>query len=225
MSATAKIESVLGYTFGRRELLDQALTHRSAIGKRGANNEKLEFLGDAVLDLAVSHLLMERFPEADEGGLSKLRAGLVNAEVLAARASEMGLGAEIRLGKGEERSGGRKKESILAAAFEAVLGAVFLDGGFEAAERVVAGQFQTGLESGPRAAGADHKTRLQEITQRRYHETPLYRLVRSSGPDHDKAFEAEITIAGKLYGRGHGKTKKAAEQQAALATLEQLERE
>ncbi|MGH7858358.1 MAG: ribonuclease III, partial [Candidatus Binatia bacterium] len=213
--ALAEIEGAIGYVFGKPGIGAIALTHRSAVARAGGNNEKLEFLGDAVLDLAISDLLMQRFPEMLEGDLSKLRAGLVNAAILAGKAEEIDLGSRLRLGKGEERSGGRKKPSILAAAYEALLGAVYLDGGFDAARSVVARQFEREL-AGPLHGGlSDHKTRLQEVTQKHFRATPVYKVVRASGPDHDKAFVSEITIGGKLYGRGEGKSKKSAEQDAA----------
>ena len=214
------VEQAIGYRFSNRELLGTALVHRSSLTGGGVNNEKFEFLGDAVLQLAVSDLLMERTPEADEGELSKRRAALVNAKVLAAKATELALGAALRLGKGEEKSGGRRKASILAAAYEAVVGAVYLDGGFSVARDLVARHFAADLDA-PRPI--DPKSRLQELTQKRFHETPGYSLVRTTGPDHDKAFVAEITIAGRLYGRGEGKSKKEAEQQAALVALAELD--
>ncbi|MGH7821489.1 MAG: ribonuclease III [Candidatus Binatia bacterium] len=224
-AALGEIERALGYIFSDRDLGIVALTHRSAVARSGSNNEKLEFLGDAVLDLAISDLLMARFPEMAEGDLSKLRAGLVNAAVLAAKAAEIDLGLRLRLGKGEERSGGRQKPSILAAAYEALLGAVYLDGGFEAARAVVGRHFERELSRPLKGELSDHKTRLQEMTQKLFRATPVYKLVRASGPDHDKAFVSEITIGGKLYGRGEGKSKKAAEQDAALRALELLDRE
>jgi len=216
------LEGRLGYVFTRRELLELALVHRSSAAA-GKNNEKLEFLGDAVLDLAVSDLLMERRAGANEGDLSKQRAALVNARVLAAKATDLDLGPLLRLGRGEEKSGGRKKASILAAAYEAVLGAVFVDAGYAAARAIVAAHFKVELDRGEGPAPIDHKSRLQEVTQRMFHETPRYALVQAKGPDHDRAFVAELVLRGKCYGRGEGKTKKEAEQEAArqaLATLE-----
>lgn len=221
----AALQERIGYTFRQPALLTLAMTHRSAVARSGENNEKLEFLGDAVLGLVVSDVLMHRFPHANEGELSKLRAALVNARVLAGKANEIDLGSCLRLGKGEEKSGGRKKESILAAAYEALLGAVYLDGGFDAARVIVAGQFGPGIEISAHERLEDYKTRLQEITQRRFRETPSYTLVRSTGPDHDKAFVSEIRIGGKLLGRGEGKSKKAAEQEAALQALVLLEKD
>jgi len=220
--ASSELEQRLGYSFRRGALLELALVHRS-IARAHDNNEKLEFLGDAVLDLAISDLLMEKFPSADEGELSKRRAALVNARILAARGAELGLGALVRLGKGEEKSGGRRKASILAGAYEAVLGAVFLDGGFEAAREIVARDFGADLAGERAEPPIDPKSRLQEITQRLFRETPQYALVEASGPEHDRAFVAELRVAGKVYGRGSGKTKKEAEQQAAVQALRQMD--
>ena len=213
----------LGYSFRNPALLALALVHRSALARAGDNNEKLEFLGDAVLDLAISDLLMERFAKADEGELSKRRAALVNARVLAAKAAAIELGSELRLGKGEEKSGGRKKPSILAAAYEAIIGAVYLDGGFAAARELIGRHFHAELCMDTRDSPIDHKSRLQEITQRLFRETPAYGLVDASGPDHDRAFVVELRVAGQLYGRGEGKSKKEAEQQAALRALAEIE--
>jgi ribonuclease III len=221
-SSLEQLETRIGHTFVRRELLSLALIHRSTLARSGANNEKLEFLGDAVLDLAISDLLMERFAEADEGELSKRRAALVNAKVLARKAVELDLGTELKLGRGEEKSGGRRKASILAAAYEAVIAAVYLDSGFLAARSLVASHFQGDLEHSPAESLIDHKSRLQELTQRLYRETPRYTLVNQSGPDHDRAFVAEIRVADRLCGRGEGKSKKEAEQQAALQALDAL---
>jgi len=213
----------LGYSFRNPALLALALVHRSVLARAGDNNEKLEFLGDAVLDLAISDLLMERFAKADEGELSKRRAALVNARVLAAKAAAIELGSELRLGKGEEKSGGRKKPSILAAAYEAIIGAVYLDGGFAAARDLIGRHFHAELCMDTRDSPIDHKSRLQEITQRLFRETPAYGLVEASGPDHDRAFVVELRVAGQLYGRGEGKSKKEAEQQAALQALAEIE--
>ena len=166
---------------------------------------------------------MSRFPRADEGELSKGRAALVNAKVLAEKAAAIGLGDELHLGKGEEKSGGRTKPSILAAVYEAIVGAVYLDGGFEAARHLVESHFEKELRTETRGSPVDHKSRLQELAQRRFRETPTYTLVDASGPDHDRAFVAEIRIGGRLYGRGQGKSKKEAQQQAALQALADIE--
>jgi len=221
--AREALESALGHRFGRPEHLADALTHRS-FGD-GPNNEKLEFLGDAVLALAMADLLMARFPDAREGDLSKIRAALVNAEVLARKARELDLGRWLRLGKGEEKSGGRDKPSILAAGYEAVLGAIYLDAGYESARGVVEAQFAADALSHATLGQRDYKTELQELTQRLFRETPAYTLVEESGPDHAKRFVSEITIAGRMRGRGVGRSKKTAEQAAAMEALGVLARE
>ena len=215
------LEERFGHRFIRAEHLLDALTHRS-FAVDHENNEKLEFLGDAVLSLAMSDLLMSRFPEAREGELSKIRASLVNADVLARHARAHDLGRLLRLGKGEERSGGREKLSILAAAYEAVLGAIYLDAGYEAARGVVERDFAGDVAEHLRVGLRDYKTRLQEVTQRLFRETPSYTVVEESGPDHEKRFVSEIRIAGQTRGRGEGRTKKAAEQEAAMQALAAL---
>ncbi len=215
------LEERFGHRFVRGEHVLDAVTHRS-FAAESENNEKLEFLGDAVLSLAMSDLLMARFPEAREGDLSKIRASLVNADVLARHARAHDLGRLLRLGKGEERSGGREKISILAAAYEAVLGAVYLDAGYEAARAVVERDFASDVAEHLRVGLRDYKTRLQEVTQRLFRETPSYTVVEESGPDHEKRFVSEIAIAGQTRGRGEGRTKKAAEQEAAMQALARL---
>lgn len=220
------LELTLQYTFQRRELLILALTHRSAHARPGQpHNEKLEFLGDAVLGLAMSDLLMTRFLEASEGDLSKMRASLVNARVLAAKAAALSLGQWLRLGGGEERSGGREKPSILAAAYEAVLGAVYLDGGFTPAHTLVARHFAEDIEEKSHIASFDSKTRLQEITQKVFKETPVYTVIETRGPEHERQFVSQVFIAGKPYGSGTGPNKKSADQAAAFVTLSLLQNE
>ncbi|HEX3409582.1 MAG TPA: ribonuclease III [Candidatus Binataceae bacterium] len=219
----AGLERILEYSFQRPELLETALTHPSAVGAGEPHYERLEFLGDAVLDLAIADLLMRRFPEAKEGALSKERASIVNGRTLAVKASEIGLGREMRLGKGEEKSGGRDKTSILAAAFEAVIGAIYIDGGLEPAQRVVERLFTDDI-GGP-AAERDYKTELQEIAYRRFRSQPVYELVAARGPDHAKRFTTRIRIAGRELGAGEGASKKQSEQAAARAALSQIDRE
>ena len=220
--ARAALEAGLGHRFVRPEHLRVALTHRST--GEGTHNETLEFLGDAVLSLAISDLLMGAFPEAREGDLSKMRASLVNAEELAAKARWVDLGRWLLLGKGEERSGGREKEKILASAYEALLGAVYLDAGYEAARTVVAAHFATDLHGAVDVPGErDYKTRLQERTQRLYREIPVYTLTAEHGPDHAKEFVVELTVGGRMLGRGVGRSKKLAEQAAAMEALGTLD--
>jgi ribonuclease-3 len=218
-----RLQNELGYSFSDPALLVRCLTHISHERKRqGGHNEVLEYLGDAVLDLAVSDLLIARYPTKSEGDLSRMRAALVNSSVLAEKAGMLGLGPLLRLGKGEERSGGRTKPSILAGAFEALLGAVYQDGGYEAARRIVERYFASDLK-GKNLGQQDYKTRLQEISQMLFHAPPSYRLISESGPDHDKCFITEIAVGGKVLGRGQGKTKKQAEQEAAQSALRELQ--
>lgn len=213
----------LGYSFKDPGLLRRALTHVSYDRhKRGDHNEVLEFLGDAVLDLAVSDLLMQHNPDKSEGDLSRMRAALVNSIVLAEKAAEIDLGALLLLGKGEERSEGRNKPSILAGAFEAILGAVYRDGGYEAARGVVERFFLQEV-TGKQLGQQDYKTRLQEISQMLFHAPPSYRIVAEAGPDHEKMFVTEITVGGKVLGKGAGKSKKISEQEAAKLALIELQ--
>jgi ribonuclease-3 len=206
-----------------------ALTHKSFVNEHkdgGADNERLEFLGDAVVDLAVSHRLMERFPGADEGELSKLRAQIVNEEGLARIARRVGLGDLLRMGRGEELTGGRDKSSVLADALEAVLGAVYLSAGLPGALSVVDrlfGDLLQGVAEGK--SGEDWKTRLQELVQTRHRQSPRYRVVSEEGPDHSKTFEVEVTVGTELFARARGRSKKEAEQAAARQTLTMLDSE
>ncbi len=222
-----EFERNLGYRFKRREYLKRALTHRSFANEQRLaatdNNERYEYLGDAVLELSVSHLLMERFPEHPEGELSKLRAAIVNEGQLADIARSIDLGQYLYLGKGEDQTGGRDKPSLLSDAFEAVLGAVYLDRGFSKAFAVIEQLYDKILE---RAGGVgfvrDYKTRLQEVSQSRFRAVPRYRLARTTGPDHSKIFEIKLFINDELWGEGEGTSKKAAEQEAAKIALEKL---
>ena len=218
-----QLEKELGYSFSDAALLLRALTHVSYDREKSAgHNEVLEFLGDAVLDLAISDVLIRSFPQKSEGDLSRMRAALVNSAVLAEKAALLNLGFLLRLGKGEERSGGRDKPSILAGAFEALLGAVYRDGGYEAARRLVERYFVADVRE--KSLGQqDYKTRLQEISQMLFHSPPSYRLVSESGPDHDKCFVTEIVVGGNVLGEGKGKTKKQSEQEAAKQALEKLQ--
>jgi ribonuclease-3 len=213
-----RLEAVLGYRFTRRELLERALTHRSfANESRGGagDNEKLEFLGDAVLDLVVGHHLMDAFPALREGELSVTRAQVVSESCLSEVAGELGLGEFLRLGRGEERTGGRDKPSLLADGFEAVVAAVYLDGGFEAARELVERLLGDRLRGIDATGFADFKTRLQESAQAKLKATPEYRVVGEAGPDHDKTFEVAVVIKNREWARAAGKSKKAAEQRAA----------
>lgn len=223
--SSTPLEKRLGYRFRRPELLDQALTHRSWAHEREddvEHYERLEFLGDAVLGLIAAEELFRGHPELPEGELSKRKAFLVSREVLARRGEELGLGELLRLGVGEERSGGREKASLLADAVEAVLGAVYLDGGLDAARQAIAGLFADGLAR-PGAGPSDAKTLLQEAVQARGWPLPEYQLVEQTGPDHAKRFTVEVELRGEPAGRGHGRSKKSAEQEAAAVALAALD--
>ncbi len=227
---TAAIEASLGHAFARPRLLSQALVHRSYYFEhrrttRG-HNETLEFLGDAVLDLVIAALLIGRFPKMTEGELTKLRAALVCAPSLAEVARGLDLGRFIRLGRGEEKTGGRDKESILACTYEAVIGAVFKDGGYEAARQVVERHFADRVDSRQGdVLLTDAKSRLQELTQGRYGVAPTYRVEGSSGPDHDRVFTVSVALLGVELGRAAAGSKKMAEQRAAAAAIGAAERE
>lgn len=220
------LEERIGYRFKDPDLHSQAVTHRSLrVRNPQGDNERLEFLGDAVLDLVVSARLYADFPESREGDLSRKRAFLVSMTTLAELATEIGLGAALRLGKGEESTGGRTKPSILADGLEALLGAIYLDGGLGAAEAVISRLLERPyreLQAGEELA--DYKTRLQELCQERHRTTPSYHRVQESGPDHDKTFEVEARLGRAVLGWGTGKSKKEAEQMAAWVALLELER-
>jgi len=222
-SLLLRLQEELGYDFTDSVLLMRCLTHVSwGGGEQEDNNEILEFLGDAVLNLAISDLLMHRFPAKKEGDLSKMRASLVNSTILAEKAMALGIGKLILMGKGEERSGGRTKASILATAIEAILGGIYWEGGYGAARAVVERRFAAELKQ--RKLGLqDYKTRLQEISQMLYHVPPAYKLAAESGPNHEKRFVTEIAVGGKILGRGEGKSKKQSEQEAAKKALVKLQ--
>jgi ribonuclease III len=222
-SSLIQLQGELGYRFADAVLLARCLTHISYQGsQKDGHNEVLEFLGDAVLDLAISELLIRHYPERSEGDLSRMRAGLVNSDALAEKAAQLNLGALLRLGKGEERSGGRTKASILAGAFEALVGAVFRDGGYQAAFAFIERYFAVDL--GEKQLGQrDFKTRLQEISQMLFRAPPVYRIISEKGPDHAKRFLTEIAVNGKVLGRGEGSSKKQSEQEAAKKALWELQ--
>lgn len=217
------LEARVGYQFRDRSLLDAALTHSSALPSGPVrSSEQLEFLGDAVLDLAIANLMLRSFPDQDEGQLSKWRAVLVRTRTLAGKARQLGIGEVLLLGRGEERSGGRSKESILAASYESVVGAIFRDGGFSRAEAVVARHFRAELTAGPKAGAHDWKTQLQELSQARFRTVPEYRLSEERGPPHARHFTTEVWVAGEYVACGDGHSKREAEQQAARVALEKL---
>jgi ribonuclease III len=225
-----RLQERIGYQFGDRGILLQALTHTSfgheflqskPISLR--DNERLEFLGDAILDVVISDILLESFPQAQEGQLSKMRAGVVNEKTLAKTAASIQLQDVIRLGKGETLTGGNLKPSILSSTLEALIAAIYLDGGFNAVYPVVRRLFSSLFtEERELLAFFDHKTQLQEVVQARWKVTPTYHLRHTSGPDHAKTFEVEVRLNGKLLTIANGASKKEAEQNAAKAAIKQV---
>ena len=222
------LQTRLGYFFRDENLLRLALTHPSVAHEQGAtvqHNQRLEFLGDAVLQLILTSELYEKFPAMDEGPLTKARAQMVNRRALADQGRRLGLGEHLILSRGEEASGGRQRPSALADTFEALLGAIFLDAGFDAARDIVLRQFREEfgeLEVIPNLENP--KGELQEILQANSTEAPQYQLESVSGPDHDRLFECAVYHQGVELGRGEGKSKKEAESRAALAALANLRR-
>lgn len=212
-----ELAAAIGHDFVDRDVLGLALAHRSWCAENGnvPSNERLEFLGDAVLGLVVTDHSYATYPDFSEGELAKLRAAVVNSAVLADAARSLDLGAHLLLGNGEELTGGRDKQSILADAFEAVIGAVYVDGGLEPARRFVMGTLAERIGDAARVPGVDdHKTRLQEIAARHFDEVPSYRVT-EDGPDHLKRFVASVHIGDRCCGHGEGRSKKIAEQAAA----------
>jgi len=219
-----ELEKSLGYQFKNRKLITEALTHRSY--KKDMNNERLEFLGDAVMDLIVGEYLFELFPKAEEGILSKLRAALVNEDSFTKLAQKLNLGSYLYLSPAEENNNGREKPSILSSAFEAVIGAIYLESGFAAAKEVALRLLKEVFPIiTPEELLKDYKTTLQEITQAHFGVVPEYRLISTSGPDHKKEFEIGVYIHDKEYARAKGKSKKSAQQEGARLTIEKLKKE
>ena len=220
------IEQKLGYQFNSRDLLEEALRHSSYVNEQPdselRDNERFEFLGDAVLNLIVGHILMERYPDLKEGDLSRTRANLVNENHLAIMARSIDLGAGLLLGKGEIQTNGMEKNSILAGAFEALMAAVYLDGGFKAAFKIIENNFVPFLDKiYPTIDNYDYKSRLQECVQEKHGSIPCYQVVREDGPDHAKTFWVSVKVF-DIETEGTGKSKKAAEQDAARKALEKL---
>ncbi len=229
MSDLAELQNRLGCQFRDENLLRLALTHPSVAHESGeptAHNQRLEFLGDAVLQLVLTHELYEKFPAFDEGPLTKARAKLVNRRTLAEHARALDLGAHLIFSRGEETHGGRERASTLADAFESLLGAIFLDGGFDAAREFILREFSAAfgkLNVPPTIENP--KGELQELLQARSPEAPEYHVVSATGPDHDRVFECIVQHDGVELARGSGKSKKAAESDAALAALKKLREE
>jgi ribonuclease-3 len=223
-----EFQQQLGLRFQQPELLAQALTHRSFINEQDdaalADNERLEFLGDSILDFVITTMLFERYPKLPEGDLTRLRAALVRTETLAELAADCRIGEALRMGKGEESSGGRRRRTILCDAFEALLGALYLDQGLAAVEGFVlpllAPRADYILAEG---LHLDARSTLQEWSQAVHNITPVYRVVAAAGPDHDKAFTVEVVIGEQAVGQGAGKSKQLAAQAAARAVLRRVE--
>ena len=219
------LETAIGYRFQNIQLLQNALTHSSYANERWHNsllsNERLEFLGDSVLGMLVAEYLYHNFPNRPEGELTRMRADMVCEQTLAAAANRIGIGEHLLLGHGEERFGGRTRNSILADAMESVIAACFLDGGIGAALGVVQ-RFILVEVPVTKLHNADYKTQLQELVQQKKNQVLTYTLVGQSGPDHDKQFDVEVSLNGAVVGKGSGSSKKRAEQMAACAAIESL---
>ncbi len=219
------LETALGYRFRNISLLQNALSHSSYANERWHNsllsNERLEFLGDSVLGMLVAEYLYRTFPDRPEGELTRMRADMVCETTLAGAANRIGLGEHLLLGHGEQRFGGRQRDSILAGAMESVIAAAFLDGGLEAAKGIVQ-RFILVEVPVKKLHNADYKTQLQELVQQKKNQVLSYVLVGESGPDHDKQFTVEVSLNGAVVGQGTGSSKKRAEQQAACAAIERL---
>jgi ribonuclease-3 len=227
LATLKELEERLGHRFKEIKWLDQALTHKSFIYETShperVANEVLEFLGDAVLNLAVSHLLLEKFPEAQEGTLSMLRSQLVKRSSLALLSKELQLEGYLLLGKSQQLTGGVNKSSILANAYEALIGAVFTDSGFNRALEIIQQHFEPYLREGtPSVLFDDFKSLLQIYSQQSFGTSPQYQVLNESGPGHDKWFQASVTIGGEVKGLGCGKSKKEAEQDAAKNALDEI---
>ena len=228
LASLKELEGRLGHQFGDIGWLNKALMHRSFANEKDRSdkqsNEILEFLGDAVLNLAVGYILHQKFSEAREGTLSMWRAHLVKQRSLALLSRELQLEEYLLLGKGEQLNGGTKKSSILANAYEALIGAIFMDGGFQQALKIIQNHFEPYLRTDtPTVIFHDYKSLLQIYSQQARGMSPQYRVLKESGPDHDKRFQASVVIQGDVMGIGWGKTKKEAEQEAAQKALESLQ--
>jgi ribonuclease-3 len=229
--AVEELECRLGYSFRDRKLLEEALTHRSWVSEKGEgregslSNERLEFLGDAVLGLIVSEILLERHPRLSEGRLSQFKARLVSARHLQEKAQQLELGAHLQLGRGEEASGGRGKPNLLANALEALIGAIYLDGGLAGVRAFIERHIATGADLSAAGPERDFKSRLQEFAQTHGLPPPRYRTVAASGPDHSKVFTVEVAIGEHLSAQADGRSLKAAGQRAAEILLGRLTEE
>ncbi len=218
--AAHDIEQEIGYHFADRKFLSQALTHASSVASQGIyGNDRLEFLGDAVIDLAVAHVLFERYPQKDEGWLTQMRARLVDEEALAIKARAIDLGRHLILGKGEQTAGGSAKASILSGAYEALMGAVLLDGGYEACETIIRRQFIEIAYLDGTIDPKNFKSLLQERMQKDGRGLPRYEVIDITGPDHDRSYLVAVYVEDEEWGRGTGRSKKEAEMEAARQAL------
>ncbi len=218
-------QSRIGHTYRDPGLLDRALTHKSYANENRVpfHNERMEFLGDSVLNFVVSEYLMQTCPDSTEGDLSRLRAAVVSEPALATIARAIGLGGQLLLGKGEEQTGGRDKDSLLADSLEALIASLYLDEGMDAARKFILRFFDELIRKAcATRVSLDFKTELQELCQERLKQLPEYRVVSESGPDHQKRFDVEVLIRGERAGHGSGRSKKEAEQRAAKEALEKL---
>ena len=222
------IESALGHAFADPALLESALTHRSySFENGGTDNERLEYLGDSILNACTTALLVDRFPSVPEGPLSRLRSRLVNTSHLASIGLDIGLGAALQLGRGEEATGGRTRESVLADATEALIGAVFIDAGFECCRKIVTAWMTPGLalldtpEEADRA-WIDPRSELQELTQRKWRKTPTYEVMATAGPAHAPEFEVAVCLDDRVLGTGKGSSKREASKEAASVAVAAL---
>jgi ribonuclease-3 len=227
LASLKELEGRLRYRFKEIKWLDQALTHKSFIyetnhPEKGAN-EVLEFLGDSVLNLAVSYLLLHRFPDAQEGTLSMIRSQLVKRSFLASLSKDLQLEGHLLLGKSQQSNGGMQKSSVLANTYEALIGAIFMDAGFNRTLEIIQEHFELYLQAKtPSVAFDDYKSLLQIYSQQSHGGSPQYRVMNESGPDHDKRFQASVAIGDEVKGQGWGKSKKEAEQEAARNALEEI---
>lgn len=221
-----KLEKTIDYSFSDESLLQHAMTHSSYSNERGLGragcNERLEFLGDSILGYFTADYLFHTYPDKPEGDMTKLRAELVCEQSLVSVAKELELGNYIRLGHGELACGGRERPSIMADAVEALIAAIYLDGGAQAAKRFIYSFILNRATKAASAGSHDYKTRLQEMTQSRGGGSPQYRMTGSSGPDHCKIFTAEVEVGGRVLGSGNGRSKKEAEQSAAKSAIEAM---
>ncbi len=218
----------LDLKFNDPELLKRSLTHRSLLNEKKnkdlKHNERLEFLGDAVLELIISEYLFHKYPERPEGELTSFRAAIVNTSSLAEVSKELGIGEHLLMSKGEEMTGGREKEYLLANALEAILGAIYLDQGYDATKAFTIKHLTTKIENIVKyRLDIDPKTKLQERSQRILKRTPSYKVIEEKGPDHEKTFTVVVKMNGKIYGKGQGANKQKAEENAALKALEKIE--